>query len=142
MLTACATAQSKMLKLDILPTERRLKVSHTLKNRMQRQLVCPCEPSNVHVLTTEPDFRASKEAEASLYLEKKQAEAITVKAEANFFAMKKEAEAMTEMAGAYGHMADVLGGPQGFVLAIKTRLRTQTDVQQAPPIFDAQRQHF
>ena len=40
---------------------------------------------------------------------------MTAKAEAAFFAKKKEAEAMTEMAKAYGHMSDVLGGPQGYV---------------------------
>ncbi|KAL2055402.1 hypothetical protein ABVK25_004210 [Lepraria finkii] len=60
-------------------------------------------------------YRVAKEAEASLYAEKKKAEAVTAKAEAAFFAKKKEAEAMTEMAKAYGHMSDVLGGPQGLL---------------------------
>ena len=36
-------------------------------------------------------------------------------AEASFIAKKKEAEGMQEMAKAYGAMADVLGGPQGFL---------------------------
>ncbi|KAL2039645.1 hypothetical protein N7G274_007504 [Stereocaulon virgatum] len=60
-------------------------------------------------------YRVAKEAEASLYAEQKQAEAVTAKAEAAFFAKKKEAEALIEMAKAYGHMSDVLGGPQGLL---------------------------
>ncbi len=40
---------------------------------------------------------------------------MVTKAEASFFAKKKEAEAMTEMAKAYGHMSDVLGGPHGLL---------------------------
>ena len=57
----------------------------------------------------------AKKADASLYAEKKQAEAAMARAEAAFFAKKKEAEAMTEMANAYGHMSDVMGGPQGLL---------------------------
>ena len=60
-------------------------------------------------------YRIAKDAEASLYAEKKSAEAVTARAEATFFAKKKEAEAMTEMAKAYGHMSDVMGGPQGLL---------------------------
>ena len=40
---------------------------------------------------------------------------MTLKAEASYFAKKKEAEAMTEMAKAYSHMSEVLGGPQGVL---------------------------
>ena len=43
------------------------------------------------------DFRATKEAEAT------------------FFAKKREAEGITEMAKAYGNMANVFGGPQGLL---------------------------
>ena len=57
----------------------------------------------------------AKEAEAKLYSEKQAAQAITIKAEASFFAKKKEAEAMMEMAKAYGHMSEILGGPQGLL---------------------------
>ncbi len=57
----------------------------------------------------------AKEAEAKLYAEKQAAQAVTLKAEASYFAKKKEAEAMTEMAKAYGHMSEVLGGPQGLL---------------------------
>ena len=57
----------------------------------------------------------AKEAEAKLYAEKQAAQAATVKAEASYFAKKKEAEAMTEMAKAYGHMSEILGGPQGLL---------------------------
>lgn len=57
----------------------------------------------------------AKEAEAKLYAERQAAQAMTLKAEASFFAQKKEAEAMTEMAKAYGHMSEVLGGPQGLL---------------------------
>ncbi len=66
-------------------------------------------------LITFLDFRVAKDAEASLYAEKKAAEAAMTKAEASFFAKKKEAEALTEMSKAYGHMAGVLGGPQGLL---------------------------
>ncbi|CAF9921306.1 MAG: hypothetical protein ALECFALPRED_001761 [Alectoria fallacina] len=60
-------------------------------------------------------YRVAKEAEATLYAEKQAAQAVTLKAEASYFAKKKEAEAMTEMAKAYGHMSEVLGGPQGLL---------------------------
>ncbi|KAK4694184.1 flotillin, partial [Lecanoromycetidae sp. Uapishka_2] len=60
-------------------------------------------------------YRVAKEAEAALYAEKKAAEAMTAKAEATYFAKKKDAEALTEMAKAYGHMSDVMGGPQGLL---------------------------
>lgn len=57
----------------------------------------------------------AKEAEAKLYAERQAAQAMTLQAEATYFAKKKEAEAMTEMAKAYGHMSEVLGGPQGLL---------------------------
>ena len=57
----------------------------------------------------------AKEAEAKLYAEKQAAQAVTLKAEASYFAKKKEAEAMTEMAKAYSHMSNILGGPQGLL---------------------------
>ena len=57
----------------------------------------------------------AKEAEAKLYAERQAAQAMTLQAEASYFAKKKEAEAMTEMAKAYGHMSEVLGGPQGLL---------------------------
>ena len=57
----------------------------------------------------------AKEAEAKLYAEKQAAQAMTLKAEASFVAKKKEAEGMIEMAKAYGHMSEVLGGPQGLL---------------------------
>ena len=57
----------------------------------------------------------AKEAEAKLYSERQAAQAMTIKAEASFFAKKKEAEAMMEMAKAYGHMSEILGGPQGLL---------------------------
>ena len=81
---------------------------------MRRHLVSSLHTRIAQVLTKDPDYRIAKEAEASLYAEKKQAEAVIAKAEAAFFAKKKEAEAMTEMAKAYGQMSDVLGGPQGY----------------------------
>ncbi|MCJ1273423.1 hypothetical protein MMC21_001214 [Puttea exsequens] len=60
-------------------------------------------------------YRVAKQAEASLYAERKAAEALNAKAEASYFAKKKEAEGMIEMAKAYGHMSEVLGGPQGLL---------------------------
>ena len=66
-------------------------------------------------MTLFPDYRVAKEAEAALYAERQAAQAVTIKAEASFFAKKKEAEAMTEMAKAYGHLSEVLGGPQGLL---------------------------
>lgn len=71
----------------------------------------PNSGSSLHFL----DYRVAKQAEATLYAEKQAAEAVTVKAEASYFAKKKEAEAMKEMAKAYGHMSEVLGGPQGLL---------------------------
>lgn len=43
------------------------------------------------------DYRATKEAEAA------------------FLSKQKEAQGLAEMAKAYGALADVLGGPQGFL---------------------------
>ena len=67
------------------------------------------------MLTNNPDYRTAKEAEASLYAETKHAEAVKAQAEANYFAKKREAEGTTEMAKAYSHMSDALGGPQQYV---------------------------
>ena len=53
-------------------------------------------------------YKANQDAEAAYYRATKEAEAA-------FFTKKKEAEGMTAMAEAYGHMADVLGGPQGLM---------------------------
>ena len=60
-----------------------------------------------------------KGADALLYQQKQEAEAhyyrATKDAEASFIAKKKEAEGITEMAKAYSHMSEVLGGPQGLL---------------------------
>jgi len=53
-------------------------------------------------------YKLTKEADAMLAAKEKEAEAI-------FIQKKKEAEGITEMAKAYGHLADVLGGPQGLM---------------------------
>ncbi|KAK2750734.1 hypothetical protein FQN57_002807 [Myotisia sp. PD_48] len=64
-------------------------------------------------------YTETKEADGRLYTRKMEADADfyrrTKEAEAAFFAKQKESEAMIEMAKAYGHMADVLGGPQGLL---------------------------
>ncbi len=64
-------------------------------------------------------YTDTKGADGLLYKEKQEVEAsyfrTTKEAEAAFFAKKKEAEGMTAMAEACGHMADVLGGPSGYV---------------------------
>ena len=64
-------------------------------------------------------FRVTKEAETQAFRVTKEAEAAYFRAsreaEATLLAKMKEAEATMEMAKAYGHMADVLGGPQGYV---------------------------
>lgn len=59
--------------------------------------------------------RIARQAEAQVFAQTKEAEVVMKKADASFYATKKEAEGMTEMAKAYGHMADVLGGPQGLL---------------------------
>lgn len=84
-------------------------------------LVSPYHSYKPHILTGEPDYRIAKEAEASLYAETKRAEAVKAQAEASFFAKKREAEGTTEMAKAYGHMADALGGPQLYVPATHSK---------------------
>jgi L-fucose mutarotase/ribose pyranase (RbsD/FucU family) len=53
---------------------------------MRRHLVNPIYTRIVQVLTKDPDHCVAKVAEALLYAEKKQAEAVTAKAEAAFFA--------------------------------------------------------
>ena len=64
-------------------------------------------------------YKEKQEVEANFIRATKEAEAhfirATKEAEANFYSKKKEAEAITEMAKAYGHMSDVLGGPQGLL---------------------------
>ncbi|KAI9794156.1 MAG: hypothetical protein M1835_006746 [Candelina submexicana] len=64
-------------------------------------------------------YSSTKGADAKLYEQRNEAEAnyfrVTRAAEAAFVAKQKEAEGMLEMAKAYGHMAEVLGGPQGLL---------------------------
>ena len=59
------------------------------------------------------DYRATKEAEAT------------------FYAKQKEAEGITEMAKAYGHMANVLGGPQGLLQYMMLQNNTYEKLAQA-----------
>ncbi len=101
-------------------------MSCTNRDRTQRQLVSPYHSYKPHILTGVPDYSIAKEAEASLYAEIKRAEAVKAQAEANFFAKKREAEGTTEMAKAYGHMADALGGPQLYVPATQSKHRILT----------------
>lgn len=50
---------------------------------------------------------------------------------------------MTEMAKAYGHMSDVLGGPQGYDAPEQALFQSMwTDVWQTSSIHDAPRQHI
>ncbi|MCJ1255654.1 hypothetical protein MMC24_003471 [Lignoscripta atroalba] len=70
--------------------------------------------------TADAKFYAdTKGADGTLYKQRQDAEAAyfrtTKEAEAAFYAKKKEAEGIAEMAKAYGHMSDVLGGPQGLL---------------------------
>ncbi|SLM41137.1 Flotillin family [Lasallia pustulata] len=64
-------------------------------------------------------YADTKGADGTLYKQRQDAEAAyfraTKEAEAAFYAKRKEAEGITEMAKAYGHMANVLGGPQGLM---------------------------
>ena len=53
-------------------------------------------------------YKNQQDAEAAYYRATKEAEAA-------FYAKKKEAEGIAEMAKAYGHMSEVLGGPQGLL---------------------------
>ncbi|KAM3413798.1 hypothetical protein BST61_g10482 [Cercospora zeina] len=60
-----------------------------------------------------------REAEAMFLQRQKEAEAAYLtkarEAEANYLAKKKEAEGLTELSKAYGHLASVMGGPQGLM---------------------------
>lgn len=64
-------------------------------------------------------YKERIDAEAAAYRVMKEVEAdffrATKEAEAAFYTKKKEAEATIEMAKAYGHLSDVLGGPQGLL---------------------------
>ncbi|KAK2773783.1 hypothetical protein FQN53_003947 [Emmonsiellopsis sp. PD_33] len=64
-------------------------------------------------------YKQKMEADALYYRRAKEADAAfitkTKEAEAAFVAKKKEAEGVAEMAKAYSAMADVFGGPQGFL---------------------------
>ena len=60
-------------------------------------------------------YKQRQDAEALLFAESKAAEAVMRKADASYYSQKKEAEAMVEKAKAYGHLAQVLGGPQGLL---------------------------
>lgn len=59
------------------------------------------------------DYRATKEAEAT------------------FYAKQKEAEGIAEMAKAYGHMAKILGGPQGLLQYMMLQNNTYEKLAQA-----------
>jgi len=64
-------------------------------------------------LLTQQDYRATKEAEAT------------------FYAKKKEAEGIAEMAKAYRNMAEVLGGPQGLLQYMMLQNNTYEKLAQA-----------
>ncbi|KAF2206773.1 hypothetical protein CERZMDRAFT_119248 [Cercospora zeae-maydis SCOH1-5] len=61
----------------------------------------------------------AKEAQAMYIMKEREAEAAYLtkarEAEANYLAKKKEAEGLTELSKAYGHLANVMGGPQGLM---------------------------
>jgi len=64
-------------------------------------------------------YTEQKAADASLYKQKLDTDAAyyrqSKEADAAYYRKKREAEGIAEVAKAYGAMADVLGGPQGFL---------------------------
>ncbi|KAL8646749.1 MAG: hypothetical protein Q9210_005954, partial [Variospora velana] len=76
-----------------------------------------------------------KGADALVYKQKQEAEAnlyrATKEAEAAFLAAKKQAEGITETAKAYGHMASVLGGPQGLLQYLMLQSNTYEKLAKA-----------
>ena len=106
---------------DFMLTQRLPKAYCTRRDRMQKL------PVSAHLdhlwrrnmvernLIDLTDFRMARKAEASLYAEKKAAEAAMTTAEAKYFTQKKEAEGLIEMSKAYGHLSNALGGPQGLL---------------------------
>ncbi|KAI9812577.1 MAG: hypothetical protein M1827_004566 [Pycnora praestabilis] len=69
-------------------------------------------------------YKAKMDAEAAYYRQTKEAEAA-------FYAKKKEAEGISEMANAYGHMAEVLGGPQGLMQYLMLQSNTYEKLAKA-----------
>lgn len=63
------------------------------------------------------DYRVSKDAEAAFLAKTKEAEAA-------YIAKKKEAQGIAETAKAYAAMADVFGGPQGFLQYLMIQNKT------------------
>ncbi|KAL9021689.1 MAG: hypothetical protein Q9185_001053 [Variospora sp. 1 TL-2023] len=91
-------------------------------------------------------YAESKDADGLLYKQQQDAEArylATVKgadalvykqkqeAEANLYRATKEAEGITETAKAYGHMASVLGGPQGLLQYLMLQSNTYEKLAKA-----------
>ncbi|KAI9768818.1 MAG: hypothetical protein M1840_004632 [Geoglossum simile] len=69
-------------------------------------------------------YKIQKEAEAAYYRQTKEAEAA-------FYAKKKEAEGIAEMANAYGHLANVLGGPEGILRYLMIKENVYVDLAKA-----------
>ncbi|PGH23698.1 hypothetical protein AJ80_02304 [Polytolypa hystricis UAMH7299] len=80
-------------------------------------------------------YRQKIESDAQYYRQTKEAEAMyfsrTKEAEAQFIAKQKEAEGVAEMAKAYASMADVFGGPQGFLQYLMIQNNTFERLAQA-----------
>ncbi|KAK2762670.1 hypothetical protein FQN54_000844 [Arachnomyces sp. PD_36] len=89
----------------------RLRATDVTKSKIARESAEEAAKATLYAQTKAADgyfYKHKLEADAAYYRQTKEAEAA-------FIAKQKEAEGMAEMAKAYGAMADVLGGPQGFL---------------------------
>lgn len=80
-------------------------------------------------------YQRVQEADALLLSKTKEAEAMFItkekEAEAQFLLKKREADGISALAGAYGELADVLGGPQGLMQYLMLQNGTYTALADA-----------
>ncbi|KAI9652072.1 MAG: hypothetical protein M1829_001965 [Trizodia sp. TS-e1964] len=100
----------------------RLRASEVTRSKVARESAQQSTDAAYYTAVKTSDgalYKQKLEADANLYRQTKEAEAAffrqTKEAEAAFFTKKKEAEGLSATAEAYGHLAKVLGGPQGLM---------------------------
>ncbi|EEQ83395.2 flotillin [Blastomyces dermatitidis ER-3] len=100
----------------------RLRALDVTKSKIAREAAEQNADADLYTKMKDSDavmYKQKMDADAHYYRTSKHAEAAflakTKEAEAAFIAKKREAEGIAEMAKAYGAMAEVFGGPQGFL---------------------------
>ncbi|KAF1985751.1 hypothetical protein K402DRAFT_333649 [Aulographum hederae CBS 113979] len=103
---------------------RATKVTQARIDKESAQQKSDAEFYNAQKVAQGDQYRKQADADAQFYTRQKEAEAA-------YYTRKKEAEGLTEMAGAYGELAKVLGGPQGLMQYMMLQSGTYEKMAQA-----------